>query len=264
MKPKQTTTKPKGDAPMQKNIDITALIETYHLTEEKLKHMTLLEAIQLLDQKDSNDKQKAIQERKNDPNYLKDLKTYFRPYSALCSIWPEETVQKVCIEELSPHDITGEHKMVIPKGDPLYNPPKLYGMEYIKTAYTFVNNGDDFIHRNCYIYKCANPHQGSRHGTIILRLLYETWPQLKPFAFSAYEMTNLESYEIYTKSHLFVPFLALIKGDTEAIRKRNRDYAKSYNNGFFTPKNIETLLKSKETKQFFQTIETMDRKGICV
>ena len=77
-------------------------------------------------------------------------------------------------------------------------------------------------------------------------------------------MTNLESYEIYTKSHLFVPFPALIKGDTEAIRKRNRDYAKSYNNGFFTPKNIETLLKSKETKQFFQTIETMDRKGICV
>lgn len=249
---------------MRKNIDITTLKKTYHLTEEELKHMTLLEAIQLLDQKDSNDKQKAIQERKNDPNYLKDLKTYFRPYQALCSIWPEETVQKVCIEELSLHDITREHKMVIPERQPLHNPPKLHGMEYIKTTYAFVNDGDDLVHRNCHIYKCTNPYQGTHHGTVVLRLLYETWPQLKPFEFSAYEMTNLESYELYTKSHLFVPFLALIKGDTETIQKRNRDYAKSYNNGFFTPENIEKLLENEETKQLFQIIKTLDRKGICI
>lgn len=114
----------------------------------------------------------------------------------------------------------------------------------------------------CRVYRVKNQYQCTRHGAVILDLLYEMYPELKQFEFSAYEFNEYKGslpYEIYPKNHIYTPLRALMSGDVEAIKKRNLDYAKSYNFGFYTPENVKKVMESEEGQHFFEVVKNLKR-----
>lgn len=141
--------------------------------------------------------------------------------------------------------------------------------EYIGTEYKSVQNTDkfgrayaDYSNKECNIYRTYHSFQQTIDGTIVLALLYQKYLELKEFKFSAYAIDyKTKLYEIYSKNHIYTPFEALMKGDIEAIKTRNREYAKLYNNGIHTPEETEKRLSSPETQHLFDVIQNMSRKG---
>lgn len=141
--------------------------------------------------------------------------------------------------------------------------------EYIGTEYKSVQNTDrfgrayaDYSNKKCAIYRTYHSFQQTIDGTIVLTLLYQKYPELQEFKFNAYAIDyKTESYEIYSKNHVYIPFKALMEGDIDAIKTRNQTYAKSYNNGDYTPNETEKRLNSPETQHLFDVIQNINRKG---
>lgn len=96
------------------------------------------------------------------------------------------------------------------------------------------------------------------HDKIILSLLYDKYPQLREFDFSAYSWDDFGSeYEIYPVNNVFTPFRALMEKDVEAIKKRNLDYGRSYNCGEYTVQKVTERLKSDEVQHYFDVIRNL-------
>lgn len=93
--------------------------------------------------------------------------------------------------------------------------------EYLKTAYRSVQNHDkhgrayaDHSTKQCAIYRTYHNYQRTIDGRVVLTLLYQKYPELKEFGFSAYAIDyNTELYEIYPNNHIYTPFKALMNGE---------------------------------------------------
>ncbi len=108
------------------------------------------------------------------------------------------------------------------------------------------------------VYRVTNPYQGLRHGPVILDLLYGRYPALQPFAFSAYSASydRNDSYEIYAKNSIYVPFTALMTGNVDAVIYRNRTYWKWYS-GKKGLVEAEERLRSEEGRALLSQIQAV-------
>lgn len=203
------------------------------------------------------------------------IKRWYRPFSYLAQFFDETDICNAVLPEAfhayddgTPHD----HHLTEERNVPAKNTPEYYNSnpdyEYIKTEPKSVQNHDrygrayaDYTVQKCNIYRTYHTFQHTIDGKVVETLLYQKYPELKEFEFTAYSMKyqNLDDYEIYPKMHIYVPFKALMNGDIEAIKDRNRKYAKSYNNGIYTPKETEKRLNSPEAQHLFDVIQNLKR-----
>ena len=112
----------------------------------------------------------------------------------------------------------------------------------------------------CDIYMLQNDAQGVKQGDVLLTLLYAVWPELKEFRFHAYSLSPGEkedSYLIFPNNNIYTPFTALMNQDVDSIKKRNREYCRSYNHGEYTPEKCEERLEGEVGKHFFDVIRIL-------
>lgn len=133
--------------------------------------------------------------------------------------------------------------------------------EYIRTSVESVAQydryGRELIERKYEkrdVYRIASQYQGLCHGNVILHLLYERYPELEKFKFSAYSMSYGSEYEIYSGNNIYVPFAALMDGNIDAILFRNREYCKWYNNGRYSPAECEKAFHTDISHELFDII----------
>lgn len=261
------------------NITSTTLEEMAaykNMTPEDLMQKSIAEILQLnADIKEEKAHNEALRNAA-DEEYIRLVKKYFTPFAMLAKYFKEEDIIIACSNHLAIHKLTDEYP--VPKdryrSDVLPKDYKPYGnnTEYIGEKRVFVPRyaknpaGEQLLigeEKMCYVYRITAKYQGLRHGDVILELLYKKHPELKQFGFEAYEYRDYEkcAYEIYPKNHIYTPLEALLTGDIDAIRKRNIEYAKSYNAGTYTPDNMQKILESDEIKNFFDVIAKCAQKG---
>ena len=113
----------------------------------------------------------------------------------------------------------------------------------------------------CHNFYKSSKYQSTKHGNIILELLYAKYPELKEFQFAAYGVEPYEcSYEIYPHTvNCYTPFEALLAGDITAIIERNENYCKSYNCGEYTLDKWNERVKSPEMQHYFDVIKSITK-----
>lgn len=201
-----------------------------------------------------------------DQEFARLVRKYFTPYEFLKTWWNDEEIILACSRHLSEGDLVQEKAVL--KSDAgvirAYDNPK-YGAEFLRESVEYVPAYDKFGRQymdseraKCRVYRIKNQYQGTRHGSVILDLLYTRFPSLRQFDFSAYSFSDSQ-YQIYPKNHIYTPFVALMNGDIETIKKRTMDYAKSFNHGFCTLENMKKILESEEGKHFFKVIQNLER-----
>lgn len=256
--------------------DLEQMAEYKSMQPEDLMQKSIAEILQLnADIKKEKAHNEALRNAA-DEEYIRLVKKYFTPFAMLAKYFSEEDIIIACSNHLTVHNLTDEYP--IPKDRYRVNIlPKDYkpcgeNTEYIGEKRVSVPRyaknpaGEQLLigeEKMCYVYRITAKYQGLRHGNIILELLYAKHPELEQFGFDAYEYRDYENcpYEIYPKNHIYTPFEALLAGDIDAIRKRNTEYAKSYNAGTCTPANMKKLLESEEAKYFFDVITKCAQKG---
>lgn len=205
-----------------------------------------------------------------DHEFIRLVKKYFTPYEFLRTWFSEEEILLSCSRHLTERDLVQEQ--AIKNSNPgvirHYERPDSeaeFIRESVEPVPAYDRNGRRYIDSErvkCHVYRVKNQYQGIRHGDVILDLLYGRYPELAQFGFNAYEFheyTGSLPYEIYPKNHIYTPFRALMEGDIEAIKKRNMDYAKSYNCGFYISENMKKVMESEEGKHFFEVISGLKR-----
>lgn len=205
-----------------------------------------------------------------DQEFARLVKKYFTPYDFLKAWFSEEDILLSCSRHMTERDLVQEQAVRYTSTGMIrhYEQPESkaeFIRESIESVPTYDKNGRRYMDSDrvrCRVYRVKNRYQGTKHGNVILDLLYGKHPELAQFGFNAYELheyTGSLPYEIYPKNHIYTPFRALMEGDIEAIKKRNMDYAKSYNCGFYTPENMKKVMESEEGKHFFEVISGLKR-----
>lgn len=128
----------------------------------------------------------------------------------------------------------------------------------------FTKKGEELLHPKrckCHNFYKSSKYQSTKHGNIILELLYAKYPELKEFQFAAYGVEPYEcSYEIYPHTvNCYTPFEALLAGDITAIIERNENYCKSYNCGEYTLDKWNERVKSPEIQHYFDVIKSITK-----
>lgn len=237
---------------------------------EVLKGCTYAELETMID---SMKRQKAENEsarNAKDQEFARLVKKYFTPYEFLRTWFREEDILLSCSRHMTERDLVQENAVRLTNDGAIryYERPESeaeFIRESVECVPTYDKQGRQYMISDrvkCRVYRVKNQYQGTRHGDVILDLLYGKYPELAQFGFSAYEYNEYRgslSYEIYPKNHIYTPFRALMEGDAEAIKKRNTEYAKSYNCGFYTPENMKKVLESEEGQNFFEVIAELKR-----
>lgn len=246
------------------HIPMEELSEHFHIPIDGLKQKSYQE----LEQMELRMKQeKAFEEAKRsaaDEEYIRILKKYFTMWDLLTRYWKEEDVIAAASRHLTIRDITSECPVRAGDHAPYQE------AEFIETKGAFLprftKSGEQLLYGEwvkCDVYRIPNQYQHTRHGNVVLDLLYQTYPELKEFQFNAYGMyAKNEGYEIYPRNKVYTPFIALMEGDIDAIVERNISYGKSYNCGKYTVAKVKERLASPEIQRYFDVIRAMDRKKI--
>lgn len=202
----------------------------------------------------------------------KQLKKWFTPFDFLSQWFSENDILRAISEyyEITTmNDLENQNKLVTEEKTDNYahikyyqNQPKTY--EYLREDYACLPQYDRYGRQylesrwaKCMIFRTVHPIQNTLHGAVTLHLLYQKYPQLKPFQFSAHAIRDTEDYEIYPANNIYTPWDALMEKDIDRIIKRNQDYAKAYNHGIFRIKETEKRLASEETKNYFDIIRNL-------
>lgn len=145
--------------------------------------------------------------------------------------------------------------------------------EYLRTSMEIIPRYSKVEHAQlmegercmCDVYRVKNSYQHTRHGNVVLDLLYGTFPELREFKFDAYglDYQSEKDYEIYPANHIYTPLEAMLTGDVEAIKTRNNRYAAAYNHGAYTVSATEERLSSKEAEHYFDVIRNLDRTKLA-
>lgn len=130
--------------------------------------------------------------------------------------------------------------------------------------------------KTCHIFETPNSYQHLHHAAAIHLLLQDTYPELYQFQIDIYGLywisadlkkrtEEFDKYQIYIKenNHMwYVPLDKLVKRDTDGIYQTTWNYAKSYNHGYYQPKNIEDAAKTDGTKHLFDIIQNLPQLPI--
>ena len=218
-------------------------------------------------------KEKAEQEAKRrggDDEYIRLLKKYFTMWNLLTRYWTEGEVVAASARHMGVRDLTEEHRVKKTANGSAYRGADA---EYLRTSMESIPRYSKVEHAQlmegercmCDVYRVKNSYQHTRHGNVVLDLLYGTFPELREFQFDAYGL-NYESekdYEIYPANHIYTPLEAMLTGDIEAIKKRNNSYAAAYNHGAYTVSAVNERLNSKEAEHYFDVIRNLDRTKLA-
>lgn len=232
-------------------------------TVEDLKTETYLR-LEALTEQMKQEKAKESQKRNaKDKEFQRIVKKYFTMWDFLRKWWTKEEIILAVSRHARVADLVSEVEI---RQNALCPYPK---GEYITTRMgslpRYTKNGEELVnreHTRCDVYRIPNQYQASVHGRIILDLLYGRYPELKAFDFKAYGWYGYEreDYEIYPANKIYTPFAALMDGDIEAIKERNRSYAKSYNHGEYTILATVERLGSEEAEHYFDVIAGLHRE----
>lgn len=250
------------------NVNFDALKEFHHITDEILNNCTVYEILKLNNAMLIHKKQQEFNANSQDAEYKRIVKTYFTPFAFLNQFWSEDEIVMACAKHLKISDIVEEYN--VPCKNIRTTPEefaKTRKYEYIQTANAhvprFTKSGEQLLYGDytrCHIFRKTHKYQGTKHGKVILELLYQTHPELRQFEFSAYEYYESENtkYEIYPKNlFCYTPLHALMTKDIDAIICRNQDYCKLYNNGVYSLESWNQRVKSPEIQHYFDVIRTL-------
>lgn len=243
------------------NIYFPDLVEYSGKSEGELKNLSVNDLISLSDKMKSDKDAAASRNRAQDPEFARIVKKFFRPFEFLSKWFTEDEIISSCANLLSVNDICGEFKTkgsVCPYQDAEF---LRRSMEYMPR---YTRSGEELMERErCMVdvYRISAQYQGTKHGRVILDLLYGKCPDLRKYNFQAYEYSSYGLvYEIYPQGKyagIYVPFEALLDGDVNAVIQRNREYAKSYNFGDFTTEKMDLRLNSEPAKELLRSIAEM-------
>lgn len=205
------------------------------------------------------EKQKFLeQNRKNsrDEEYERLVLKFFTPVKLLRHWFTDREIVLACANTgVTESGICGE--VHVEPGRKCWYP----GAEFIRTSVEAVKqydaHGRELMERSYEkrdVYRVANQYQGTRHGQVVLNLLYGRYPELSKYGFDAYSMDGVSGYEIYPKNHIYVPFAALMGGDVDWILNRNREYCAWYNNGRMSTAECEKAFREDEAREMFDII----------
>lgn len=259
---------------MVMEMKMKSLAEHFGVDVNELKQKSYLELELMFKQMEEDERAKRCDDALKSEAYTHLIKQYFTPFEFLRQWFSEEEIIRICaLNDVAERDLCEEEKTTSDRS-------------YHKEA-EFIRNDKKRVPKNsnspacnacvqrvgnecaygcpyatlspCSVFRVKHHYQGLRHGKVILDLLYGKYPELKQFEFAAYEYHDYERlpYEIYPKNHIYTPFEALMSGDIEAIKERNRRYAKAYNGSIHTPDATEKRLE--ENQNFFEVIVNLPR-----
>lgn len=218
-------------------------------------------------------KEKAEQEAKrrgSDDEYIRLLKKYFTMWNLLTRYWTEGEVVAASARHMGVRDLTEEHRVKKTANGSAYRGADA---EYLRTSMESIPRYSKVEHAQlmegercmCDVYRVKNSYQHTRHGNVVLDLLYGTFPELREFQFDAYglDYQSEKDYEIYPANHIYTPLEAMLTGDIEAIKTRNNRYAAAYNHGAYTVSAVNERLNSKEAEHYFDVIRNLDRTKLA-
>lgn len=239
-------------------LDLDELSDDTKIPVSELKRKTFEELEQMSENMKKNKNHVRCENSKNDPEYVSLIRKYFRPISILTPWFSEKEIVFACAECGINEQNLCEKFPVRPESRCPYAKS-----DYLRTSVESVPQYDskgrelmERAYKKMDVYRVPNRYQGTCHGRVILKLLYGRYPELETFGFSAYEYSEGENYEIYTKNHIYVPLAALMSGNVDAVRYRILDYLETYNNRSYTEQ-IMKALRSNETKDLFRTIRSI-------
>ena len=241
---------------MFSSINFMEMTGFYQLTEADLKDKKYSE---LEEMQAAMERQKR-EEKAHTPAFADMVKRYIICFNFLNQWFPEEDIIRATAEYATERVLTEE--CPVPVGRRCF----CENAEFIGTRKVLEHKRDrygnqlletEYVRRD--IYRIPNQYQGSLcHDKIILSLLYDKYPQLREFDFSAYSWDDFGSeYEIYPVNNVFTPFRALMEKDVEAIKERNLDYCRSYNCREYTVQKVTERLKSDEVQHYFDVIRNL-------
>lgn len=232
-------------------------------TVEDLKTETYLR-LEALTEQMKQEKAKESQKRNaKDKEFQRIVKKYFTMWDFLRKWWTKEEIILAVSRHARVADLVSEVEVR------QHTPCSYPNAEYITTRMGFLprytREGEELADREyaeCNVYRIPNQSQTIIHGPVVLDLLYGRYPELKEFEFAAFGFCDYEqaSYEIYPKNKIYTPFAALMEGNVEVIRERNRSYARSFNHGDYTILAVAERLGSEEATHYFDVIVALDRK----
>lgn len=241
------------------SLDLDALSEYTETPVEQLKTNSYAKLEQMVKdmQVDKIMKQNAYNAK--DAEFKRLVLKYFEPMRLLSPWFTDEEIVLACANEgLTDSSLCAETHVPLGQDLTKWNKKAEFLRESIESVPEYTKDGRQLAEpkrERRRVYRIGSPHQGLHHAQVILHLLYDRYPELK-FDFSAYGMTydEIETYEIYYKNHVYVPFVALMTGNVDAILYRNRSYWKQYNGKV---DECEERLRSKMTRRLLSFIQTI-------
>lgn len=190
-----------------------------------------------------------------DKEYERLVIKYFTPFQFLRRWFDEREIVLACADSgIMLRDLCSETN-VEPGAKCHYSKA-----EYLRTSSESVkqydSHGRELAERKMEkrdVYRIVNPYQGTKHGDVVRKLLYDRYPELEKFGFSFYGMDHTD-YEIYPKNGIYVNFAAMMSGNVDAILFRNEEYCKWYNNGRYSLKGYKEAIATDEAKEMFDLI----------
>lgn len=246
--------------------DLQQLADYLHKTEIEIKDYSYTQLENLKKQMLAEKAKDAAANREISPEFTRLVKKYFTLWNLLTCYWTEDEVLKAVARHMNERDLTSE--VAVRKGNKCWQ----NDAEYVCTKQAFIprfsKEGEQLMQSEyctCDIYRVKNPYQHLHQAKVVEKLLYDTFPELKEFQFSIYGCQYNDRnafYEIYPKNNIYTPFRALLEGNIDAIKNRNREYAKAYNHGVYTVQETEKRLKSEAAAHYFDVIRNMDRRKL--
>lgn len=254
-----------------RGIDFEALSHHFGRDISDLKQESYASLEQMQDRMWKEKAEQKTRQRESDKEYIRLLKKYFTMWNMLTRYWTEGEVIAASARHMGVRDLTEEHPIKQTLGKSAAGTSVYLGedAEYLRTSMESLPRYSKVEHKRlmegercmCDVYRVKNSYQHTRHGNVVLDLLYGTFPELREFKFDAYGL-NYESekdYEIYPANHIYTPLEAMLTGDIEAIKKRNNSYAAAYNYDKYTVSAVKERLSSKEAEHYFDVIRNLDR-----
>lgn len=249
-------------------INFDALKSFYHITDETLNNSTINEIIKMNNDMLKTKEKERFETTAQNTEFKNAVIKYFTPFKMLSKYWTTDEIVTACAKHASLSSIRETTSIPV---ENLSNPQQFADnnhYEYIGIDWgnirQFTKKGEELLHPKrckCHNFYKSSKYQSTKHGNIILELLYAKYPELKEFQFAAYGVEPYEcSYEIYPHTvNCYTPFEALLAGDITAIIERNKNYCKSYNCGEYTLDKWNERVKSPEMQHYFDVIKSITK-----
>lgn len=239
-------------------IKLEELSEHFGIDIQTLKQKTYAELENL--EKEMNHAKFMDQVARNaaDQEYERLVLKYFYPVKLLENWFTKQEIVRACADMgITERDICGE--TFVEPGKKCHYADAEFLRTSMEQVPQYDRHGRELMERaykKMDVYRIAYQYQGCSHGKVILELLYDRYPELKEFGFSAYKMDHI-SYEIYPKNGIYTNFTALMTGNVDAILHRNRTYCRWYNSGRYSPMECERAFQTEDASKMFDLISSI-------